>query len=383
MQRLDLDSHATTALHPAALEAMIRVYRETPGNAASGHTQGRRARRQLDDARERVALHLHCSPESVTFTSGATEANNLAIFGLVATSPHAGEIVASRLEHPCVTGPVEQLAKLGQAVHWARVSSRGTLNLDDALGAVTPTTALVTLMLANHETGWLQPVAELARQLPRGVPLHSDAAQAVGKVSVDFASLGVATLSFSGHKFGGPQGVGVLLVRPGVKLNPRTFGGHQQAGRRPGTEPVALAVGLAAALDESMATLSERTAHLNQLRTLFLETLTASGTAFVSHSPLPHSVDETAGLPSCLNLAFVGCRAELLQLKLDLLGVHTSTGSACASGSALVSPVLEAMGVPSEQLRSALRLSFHAAMSTSEVVEAARRVAEAVATVRG
>ena len=373
MTRLDLDAHATTPLCAEALDAMMRVYAEANGNPSSAHAQGRQARRYLDEARETVAGVLSVKPGQVTFTSGATEANNLAVLGQV---PPGGGLIASRLEHPCVVGPIEWLAARCHPVSWAPVTPDGLFDLDALPTLLTPTTKLVCLMLANHETGVIQPVAELARRLPPGVRLHSDAAQALGKIPVSFPELGVSTLSLSGHKFGGPKGVGAIVTRPDLPVQALFHGGHQQAGLRPGTEPVALAAGLAAALKASITALPGRTLQLKARRAAFLAHLATHAAPVIRHGS-PES------LPGCLNLAFPGVRADVLLMRLDLMGVSCSAGAACASGSLLPSPVLTAMGVPEAQMRSALRFSFGPQLSEADALDAAHRVADAVRVVRG
>jgi cysteine desulfurase len=208
------------------------------------------------------------------------------------------------------------------------------------------------------------------------VPVHCDAVQAVGKLPVRFHELGVTTMSLSAHKFHGPKGVGALLVRRGTKLQPQLWGGHQQRGRRPGTEPVALAVGLAAALDLAHREMEARRARVLWLRGQFLKWLRAEAAPVVLNGP------ETGGVPHTLNVSFPGCRAEALLMSLDLAGVACATGSACSSGSLLPSPVLRAMGVPDEVLRSAMRFSFSALLTEPEVDEAAGRVVRVVAKLR-
>jgi cysteine desulfurase len=367
MDRIDLDANATVPVGRAVTEAM----RAAPGgNPASAHAAGRKARQALDAARETVARTLGAFPDEVVFTSGATEANNLALFGLAGES--SGHLITSRLEHPCVTGPVEELAKKGSAVDWLPVSSRGQVSAADVVQRFRPDTHLVAVMLANHETGAVQPVAEIAKALPLGVPLHCDAAQAVGKIPVDFHALGCTTLSVSGHKFGGPVGVGALLVKRGTTLRPRSFGGHQQRGLRPGTEPVSLAVGLATALSAT-----DRT-RLNAIRARLF-------TALRSVEPVLNGPELGAAdvVPTTLNVSFPGCRADVLMMALDLAGVSCSTGSACSSGSLLPSPVLRAMGVSDEVLRSAIRFSFTADRTDEEIDEAAKRIVACVKRVRG
>jgi cysteine desulfurase len=366
MQAIYLDHNATTPLLPEAWEVMRDV---PPGNPSSAHAAGRQARRALEDARERVAALLGAHPDEVTFTSGATEANNLAIFG------HSPPLAfASHIEHPCVIEPLKQLEARGVRVEWLPVDARGVVRWH-----ASPSGALVCLMLANHETGAVQPVREVAASLPAAARLHCDAAQAVGKLSVNFRDLGATTLTASAHKFGGPKGVGVLLTRRGTELTPLTFGGHQQRGRRPGTEPVPLAVGMAVALEVAVRNLDANRAKLESLRERFWLNLERDCPPVVSNGPEIGAPDVVA---TTLNVSFPGCRADLLLMALDLAGVACSTGSACSSGSLLPSPVLRAMGVPDDVLRSALRFSFSAAQSPAEIDEAARRVAESVTRLR-
>jgi cysteine desulfurase len=366
MAFIDLDHNATTPLLPEAAEAM----RAAPGgNPSSVHSAGRRARQALEDARERVAALLGASPDEVVFTSGATEANNLAIFGL------AGPAVASHLEHPCVIEPLRRLEARGVPVEWRPVDERGRV----VAGVCDPGSRLVCLMLANHETGTVQPVRDVARSLPPGVALHCDAAQAAGKISVNFRELGATTLAVSAHKFGGPPGVGALVVKRGTKLEPLLFGGHQQQGRRPGTEPVALAVGMATALDACVRDMDANRAKLEALRARLWSRLNALAAPVVLNGPEIGSSDV---VPTTLNVSFPGCRADLLLMALDLAGVACSTGSACSSGSLLPSPVLRAMGVPDDVLRSALRFSFGPRTRPEEIDDAANRIAAAVRSMR-
>jgi len=378
MAPIYLDHHATTPLLPAAFEAMQRVQREAFGNPASAHQLGRAARRCLDDARELVAARLNAHPDEVVFTSGATEANNLAVFGLAKEPP--GHLLGAMIEHPCVVEPLKQLAGRGFAVEWLPVTTRGMVETAAVLERIKPETRLVCLMLANHETGAIQPVRHVAKRISKTIFLHCDAAQAVGKIPVDFRDLSVSTLSLSAHKFGGPKGVGCLIAKRGIPLSQRTFGGHQQQGRRPGTEPVALAVGLAAALDHAVNALEATRTHLDALRSQLLNLLDEKAAPVVVNGPAPGEPD---GLPSVLNLSFPGCRADVLLMRLDLAGVACSTGSACSSGSLLPSQVLATMAVPDDVLRSAIRFTLGAGLSEWEIDDAADRIAGCVAAVRG
>jgi cysteine desulfurase len=369
-----LDNSSTTPALPAVCEAMRPYLTDIYGNPASAHRVGSRARRALEDARDRTAAILNCHPDEVVFTSGATEANNLALFGLAGDPP--GWIISSPIEHPSVSEPIERLGKLGFGVDRLPVTPDGIVRAESLSEHVRPETRLVSVMLVNHETGAVQPVGELAGQLD--VAFHCDAAQAVGKVPVDFRALGVTTLTLSAHKLHGPKGAGALLVRRDAKLRPQLWGGHQQRGRRPGTEPVALGVGLAAALESWHKEAQARTEHVYRLRQVFLERLRTSGAPIVVNGP----EDTGRCVPHTLNVSFPGCKADSLLMNLDLAGIACSTGSACSSGSLLPSPVLQAMGVPAEVLHSAMRFSFSFLTTEPEVIEAARRIGETVVRLR-
>jgi len=370
MRPIYLDHNATTPVLPEVVEAVRRAEAEAFGNPSSAHAAGRKARQALEDARERVAARLGAYADEVTFTSGATEANNLAILGATASLA-----VASDLEHPCVIEPLRRREARGVPLVYWPVDRRGVVRPEPLPGP-----ALVCLTLANHETGALQPVRQVAASLPPGSHLHCDAAQAVGKVAVHFHELGAHTLTASAHKFGGPRGIGVLLTRRGTRLEPILFGGPQQKGLRPGTEPVPLAVGLAVALEQALDNLADNRAKLQALRGRLWERLRQHAAPVSLNGPAVGADDV---VPTTLNVSFPGCRADLLLVALDLVGVHCSTGSACASGSVQPSPVLRAMGVPESDRRSALRFSFSPRVRPEELDEAADRIATVVRRMRG
>jgi cysteine desulfurase len=234
-------------------------------------------------------------------------------------------------------------------------------------------------MLANHETGALQPVREIAAFLQPETALHCDAAQAIGKIPVNFHSLGAATLTASAHKFGGPKGIGILITKRGTHLNPLLFGGHQQRGFRPGTEPVPLAVGMAVALEWSVCNMDAHHAKLEALRQHLLSRIRDLASPIVINGP---EIGASDVVPTTLNVSFPGCRADLLLMALDLAGIACSTGSACSSGSLLPSPVLAAMGVSDDVLRSAIRFSFGSTMEFSDLDEAAKRIGSVVTKAR-
>jgi cysteine desulfurase len=367
MNHIYLDNNATTPLLPAAWEAMRAGFLDSFGNPGSAHRVGQRARQLLEDSRERIAALLGAYPDEVVFTSGATEANNLALAGLAGEPP--GHIVASPIEHPSVSEPLRQFARSGLALDTLPVSSTGIVRAADLASLIRDDTRLVAVMLANHETGAIQPITELIQALDGRAAFHCDAVQAVGKIPVDFHALGVTTLSFSAHKFHGPRGIGALLVRRGTRLRPMLHGGHQQQGRRPGTEPVALAAGMAVALDAACREMAQRTTHVRELRQTFLAHLRAGAEPVVLNGPV-----EGEGIPHTLNLSFPPLKADALLMAFDLAGVAASTGSACSSGSLLPSPVLQAMHVSDAVLRSAMRFSFSFLNTSGEVEEAARRI---------
>ncbi len=374
MDCIYLDNNATTPTHPSVWEAMRPYLTSAYGNPASAHQIGRRARRALEDARERTAALLNAHPDEVIFTSGATEANNLALFGLCGDPP--AHLLSSSIEHPSVAEPLRQLAHAGFQVAYLPVDGTGVVRVESLDTHLRPDTRLISVMLANHETGSIQPVAALTERLAGRAHFHCDAVQAVGKMVVDFHALGVTALTFSAHKFHGPQGVGALLLRRGTRLRPRSWGGHQQHGHRPGTEPVALAVGLVTALDLAHAEWERRWEAVIRLRTRFLEQLRSAVAPLVLNGP------EVGGMPHTLNVSFPGVKADALLMNLDLAGVACSTGSACSSGSLLPSPVLQAMGVSDELLHSAMRFSLSAMLTADEIDEAALRIVGVVRRLR-
>ncbi len=373
MSWIYLDNNATTPLLPAVGEAMRPYLMDVYGNPASAHAVGRQARRALEDAREQTAGLLGAHADEVIFTSGATEANNLALFGLCGEPP--GHLLASPLEHPSVEGPLQQLMAQGFTLERLPVDAQGSVRPEALPDLLRPQTRLVAVMLANHETGAMQPVRALAASVAGRCPFHCDAVQAVGKLPVHFHDLGVSSLALSAHKFHGPKGIGALLLRRGVKLRPLTWGGHQQQGRRPGTEPVALVVGLAVALDLAYREREQRQEKVCRLRELFLRCLHTEAAPLVLNSPAD-------GVPHTVNVSFPGLKADTLLMNFDLAGIACSTGSACSSGSLLPSPVLQAMSVPEEVLHSAMRFSFSALLTEAEVEEAARRIGGIVQRLR-
>ena len=374
MDPIDLDQNATSPLDPKVLEAM-RPHLLSGGNPGSRHALGRAARRALESSRETVARVLDAEPSEVVFTGGGTEANNLALFGLFHRDglQAAGHLVCSPLEHPAVAGPVEALEATGAEVTRPPVGSDGRMTARVMADAIRPDTRFAALLLAHNETGALQPVAELAELAkPQGVPIHTDASQAIGRVPVSFRGLGVATLAAGAHKMHGPAGVGVLLIRKGLQLAPWLIGGGQESGRRPGTPAVALAVGMAVALDRWHLAADARIIRWRALRDRLEARITAAlpPGRVVRLGPLA----DPDRLPQTLHLGFPGLDGDALLMGLDLAGVACSLGSACASGSTTPSPSMQAMNLPPELLRASVRLSFGAFTTEADIDEAARRI---------
>jgi cysteine desulfurase len=371
-----LDHNATTPLDPEVLDAM-RPYFLAAGNAESRHAFGRSARRAWELAKETVARVLGADPVEVIFTSGGTEANNLAVLGLAGAESLPRHVVSSPIEHPAVAEPVARLETVGFAVDLLPVNRQGFADVPRMVTAFRGNTQFATLMLANNETGAVQPVGELvALARARGIPVHTDAVQAVGHIPVHFHDLGVTTLAASAHKFHGPVGIGLLLVRTEGKLSLPLFRGGQQRERRPGTIAVPLAVGLATALqkwhDQSQACASRWIALRDRLEAGLIS-------ALGSHRVIRNGpVEEDQRLPQTLNLGFPSLDGDALLMQLDLAGIAASLGSACASGSTRPSPTLMAMRVPDDCLRSSVRFSFGATTTEAEINEAIGRIAEVV-----
>jgi cysteine desulfurase len=382
MERIYLDCNASAPLDPAVVEVMRATW-STPGNPESRHAYGRAARRSWEQATETVARILHARPDEVYFTSGGTESNNLAIFGQAPSlRPETpGHVIRSAIEHAAVVRPLERLESLGCSVASVPTLSTGIVDEDAFLAAIQNHTRLACLMLANNETGALQPVERIALRLnERGVPLHTDASQAVGRIDVDFQKLGVATLSASAHKFHGPTGIGLLLVKRGLPLESCLFGGGQQRGVRPGTPPVALAVGLATALERWHQDRQLLALRWRGFGARFESALRAAlGERLVRHG-LP---DEALSLPQTINLGFVGIDGDALLMGLDQSGIAASIGAACASGTTEGSPTLRAMGVPERLARSSVRFSWGRFTTEAEIDLAAHRVVEVVEQLAG
>ncbi len=367
--RIYLDNNATTPIDPAVLEVLSRASQDVFGNASSIHKEGQAARRLLEEARETVGRTLGAFGRDVVFTSGGTESNNAAIFGAIGATPH-GHVVTTAIEHPSVIEVVNDLKNRGSEVTLVGCDRSGRIKSDDVVAAIRPDTQLVTMMLANNETGVVQPVGDVAKVCrERGILMHCDAVQGLGKIAVDVEALQVDLLSVSGHKIHAPKGVGALFVRRGVTLAPHLVGGAQERRRRAGTENVPLAAAFGAAAERASGV--EDRQRVEQLRDRFERAVKAG---------IPDVTVNGAGVPRVPNtssITFAGADAEGIVIGLDLSGIAVSTGSACSSGRVEPSRVLLAMGLTSDEARSTIRFSlsrFTTAEEIDRVVEVLKEV---------
>ncbi|MFP5283072.1 MAG: cysteine desulfurase family protein [Actinomycetes bacterium] len=364
MPRTYLDHAATTPMLPEAVRALTVELTRT-GNPSSLHGSGRAARRVVEDARELIAERLGAAPYEVVFTSGGTEADNLALKGAFWSAPERVEVVVSAVEHAAVLDAAGWLTRsAGARMATVGVDETGRLDLEGLHAATSDRTAVVSVVWGNNEVGTLQPVAEAAEiARSRGAVAHSDAVQAVGHVPVDFAASGLDLLTLTAHKLGGPYGIGALLVRRGVALTPVLHGGGQEREVRSGTLNPAAAAGFAAAVEVATDRQEAERERLLRLR----HQLIAGVEAQLPGARLHGARDPEATLPGVVNFGFDGCDAEALLLLLDAAGIDCSTGSACSSGVAQPSHVLLAMGRSREQARSALRFSLGATSTGADV----------------
>ncbi len=363
MKQIYFDHNSTTPLDPRVLDAMLPYLRETYGNASSVHSIGQSARAGLEQSREKLATLLGCRPDELYFTSGATESNNIAIKGVAEALAHKGRhVVTTKTEHQAVLEPCKYLEKHDCVVTYLDVDSQGYVSIDQLLSAIRPDTTLVSIIMANNETGTLQDIVSLANAArERNVYFHTDAVQAVGKMPVDLHELGVNLASGTAHKFYGPKGVGFLYAKVGTRFLPHTHGGSHERGKRGGTENVAGAVGMAAALELSIAELDAVTKHVAGLS----GRLTSGILERIPDSRL-HG-DPKHGNRGTMFFTFPGADGEAIILSLDMAGIAVSSGSACTSGATEPSHVLVAMGVPPQEASSAIRFSLGKDNTSEEI----------------
>ncbi len=380
--RVYLDYNATTPVAPEVLDAMLPYLRDNFGNAGSVHTPGQRARAGVDAARESVAALIGANAKEIVFTSGGTEADNLAIFGTIAASNKPRKhVITTSIEHHAILHSCEELERQGIDVTAVPVSreagSQGIADAEEIRRAIRPETVLITVMHANNELGVIQPIEEIAKiAREAGVIFHSDAVQSAGKVPLDVERLGVDLLSISAHKFCGPKGIGALYVRADTPLRSRAFGGHAERDRRPGTENVPGIIGIGKAAELARKLLAEDSQRLgafrDKLESALLEKIP---NAFVNGDPARR-------VPNTTNVSFPGAGGEAMLIALDLQGIACSTGAACSSGSTEPSHVLLAAGLSADDARSSLRFSLGRPTTAQEVNYAIATIPEVVARIR-
>ena len=364
MERYYFDHNATTPVSPEVIQTMLGCLAEVYGNASSIHHFGQMAKQRLEMARRQTAALVNCRPQEIVFTSGGTEADNLALFGVVRHSKRPQRhLVTTAIEHPAVLNACAQLEREGVEVTYVRVGASGVVDPDDVRRALRPSTLLVSVMHANNELGTVQPIAEIARiTREAAVYLHSDGVQTLGKIPVEVHALGVDLYSMSGHKIYAPKGLGALFVRKGTRMDSILYGGHHERERRPGTENVPGAVALGCAAEVAARDLGGQP-DLAALRDRLENAILAQ---------IPHTgVNGARQLrtPNTTNIYFDGIEGEALVIALDLRGFAVSTGAACSSGAVEPSHVLTAIGLPAERARASIRFSLGRS-NTREQVDA-------------
>ncbi|MGG4168802.1 cysteine desulfurase family protein [Rossellomorea vietnamensis] len=375
MERVYLDHAATSPMHPEVIDEMTAVMKETFGNPSSIHSFGRASRHLVDRARTIIAESIHADYNEIIFTSGGTEADNLAIIGTAEANKEKGNhIITTQAEHHAVLHACEFLESKGFEVTYLPVDRSGRISLHDLEKELREETILVTIMFGNNEVGTLQPIKEIGELLmDHQAIFHTDAVQAFGLTAIDVRELGVDLLSVSGHKINGPKGIGFLYSHKDVDLQPGSYGGEQERKRRAGTENVPAIVGLGKAVELARHSLEEKHAMLSGLRNLLRETLAHDGVEFEENGSLEH------GLPHVLNLSFPGTDVESMLVNLDMSGIAVSSGSACTAGSIEPSHVLVAMyGKQSEKSRNSIRFSFGLGNTEEEIKRTAHEVANIV-----
>lgn len=372
--RYYFDHNATTVLADIVLEAYTAALRDVPGNASSIHHYGQSAKQKLEQGRRQLAALLQCSPKEIVFTSGGTESNNLALFGLARPGAH---IITTSIEHPAVLNPCARLEQLGAAVTRVFPNADGIVSASSIQAALRPDTQLVSVMHANNETGVVQPIADIAAVVhAAGALLHVDGVQAVAKLDVNLSTLGADLYSLSAHKLAAPKGIGALYVRQGITLTPLSYGGHHERDRRAGTEnvPAVVALGTAAAMWREQGP-SER-ARLAALRDRLEHGILALAPGIAVNG------STTQRLPNTSNIRFDGISGESLVIALDLRGFAVSSGSACSSGAVEPSHVLLAMGLSADQARSSLRFSLGLTNDETQVDALIRATGDALQHLR-
>lgn len=362
MKTIYLDNNATTAVAPEVREAMLPYLTDLYGNPSSMHTFGGQVGRAVEEARERMAALLGAHPDEIIFTSCGSESDNAAIWSALQTQPEKRHLITTRVEHPAILNVAQYWERQGYRVTLLGVDSKGHLDLDEYAAALSDDTALVSIMYANNEVGNVFPISRMAEMAAeKGVLFHTDAVQAVGKEAIDLGRQPISMLSLSGHKLHAPKGIGVLYVRKGVRFRPFLRGGHQERGRRAGTENVPYIVGLGMAAQLAGQHMQEERTRVARLRDKLEQGLLAAVPDCMVNG------DPENRLPNTTNIAFKNVEGEAILLMLDQLGICASSGSACTSGSLEPSHVLRAMGVPFNYAHGSVRLSLSRYTTEEEI----------------
>ncbi|WBL13938.1 cysteine desulfurase family protein [Sutcliffiella sp. NC1] len=375
MEPIYLDHAATSPMHPLVVESMVEVMNDTFGNPSSIHSFGRKSRHLVDEARSIAARSIGAQENEIVFTSGGTEADNLAIIGAARANATRGKhIITTTVEHHAVLHACEQLEREGFTVTYLPVNDNGIISITDLKKALTNETILVTIMYGNNEVGSIQPIHEIGELLKdHPAYFHTDAVQAFGLVNIDVQDLKIDFLSMSGHKINGPKGVGFLYARAGISFLPQTFGGEQERKRRAGTENVPGIVGLAKAIQLSMKESEEKQKQFESFKQEMTRIWNEEELSFTINGSESHS------LPHVLNVHFPGTNVESMLVNLDLAGISVSSGSACTAGSIDPSHVLVAMfGSDSEKIASSIRFSFGYGNDMEQIQKAAKETAKIV-----
>ena len=378
METVYLDNAATMPMRKEALEAMMPFFGADYGNPASIHSMSRSPRKAVNEAREKIAKVLNAEPSEIYFTSGGTESDNWALVSGSALRPDKGKhIIISTIEHHAILETADYLVKQGYEVTKVGVDETGRIRLDELLKSIRPDTVLISVMTANNEIGTIQPIAEIGRiAREKGILFHTDAVQAFGHLPLDVKAMNIDLLSASGHKFGGPKGVGFLYVRKGIRLQPFMHGGEQENGRRAGTTNVPGVVGMGVAAEISARDMEENIARLTAMRDRCIERI---------ESEIPYcrlNGHRTERLPGNVNFSFKFVEGESLLMSLGLKGICVSTGSACASGSLDPSHVLLGIGLPHEVAHGSIRISLSEYNTMEQLEYAADALRDAVANIR-
>jgi cysteine desulfurase len=353
MNVIYVDNNATTRVAPEVIEEMLPYFGEHYGNPSSVHTFGGNVEKKITEARERIAALMGAYPEEIVFTSCGTESDSTAILAALASNPDKKHIVTTRVEHPAVKNLCERLSKDGYRITFVPVDRHGNIDLEQLYNSFTDDTAVISIMWANNETGVIFPVEEIAEKASdRGIVFHTDAVQAVGKIPIDLGKTKIDMASLSGHKLHAPKGIGVLYLKKGTKFSPFLIGGHQEKGRRGGTENVASIVGLGKASELAAVHLNEKNTRVKYLRDKLENKLL---------NRIPNSMvngDPKNRLPNTTSIAFEYVEGESILMLMDQFGICASSGSACTSGSLEPSHVLRAMGVPFTAAHGSIRFSL-------------------------